>query len=455
MHVTRRGSRAARPDSRLRGRSDRRRSTTSCSRRRFRIVPEATRRPSFGFRMATKLPNASNQSGLGTDMTDVSFAVLVGKTIRSVRVVGNLGVAIIGDPTQTAVQYDPTIYGLSLARALAPGFDVVTEIEGRWQAYKDTPQPAAENRAAVRGGLRLHARRGARRRGPEHRVRRRSSRASGSRPASTWVLDAFRCALTGRRHLTVPAGPHPRPAADLVEPADGATSSSTRSALQPNSCCTSAAHARTTSSPGWPAAPSPVRRTTTSSSVIAISCRTASSTCAPVTGQALGQRSSELRVFGVQAEHAGRRGAVHARDALDRARRIVRRGASLSSARTGASSGSSAVRLAAIVARASRPTRSMRPLRHQPRGRVLRRPRWTRRLRCRLVAWSRTSARSSSAGGCPSRSLAGTTPRWTSDDLVEAERQPRKCGVDLGEKRAHLARLLTSVSSAPQSCRPV
>ena len=121
---------------------------------KIRVLSEGTNRPSFGLRIATKLPNARNQSGLGTDMTDVSLAVLVGKTIRSIRVVGNLGVVIIGDPTQTAVQYDPTIFGVSLARALAPGFDVVTEIEGRWQAYKDTPQPAAENRAALRGGLR-------------------------------------------------------------------------------------------------------------------------------------------------------------------------------------------------------------------------------------------------------------------------------------------------------------
>jgi len=121
---------------------------------KIRVLSEGTNRPSFGLRIATKLPNAGNQSGLGTDMTDVSLAVLVGKTIRSIRVVGNLGVAIIGDPTQRAVQYDPTIFGVSLARALAPGFDVVTEIEGRWQAYKDTPQPAAENRAALRGGLR-------------------------------------------------------------------------------------------------------------------------------------------------------------------------------------------------------------------------------------------------------------------------------------------------------------
>ena len=87
---------------------------------KIRIVPEAARRPSFGFRMATKLPNAHNQSGLGTDMTDVSFAVLVGKTVRSVRLVGNIGVAIIGDPTQMAVQYRPAdLWLLTRARACA------------------------------------------------------------------------------------------------------------------------------------------------------------------------------------------------------------------------------------------------------------------------------------------------------------------------------------------------
>ena len=158
---------------------------------KIRIVPEAARRPSFGFRMATKLPNARNQSGLGTDMTDVSFAVLVGKTVRSVRLVGNIGVAIIGDPTQMAVQYDPMIYGLSLARALAPGFDVVAEVEGRWQAYDETPQPAAENRAAVRAGLRF-----------THGAWRVDAGLStgfgdieprvGFTTGVTWVLDAFR-----------------------------------------------------------------------------------------------------------------------------------------------------------------------------------------------------------------------------------------------------------------------
>jgi hypothetical protein len=158
---------------------------------KVRIVPEGTHRPAFALRMATKLPNARNQSGLGSDVTDVYFALLTGKTVRSVRVVGNIGVAIIGDPTQNAVQYDPTTFGVSLARALAPGVEIVGEFEGRWQAYKTTPQPGAENRSALRGGLRY----------TRDAVRVDTGFGAGFGATApqmsftagvTWVLDAFR-----------------------------------------------------------------------------------------------------------------------------------------------------------------------------------------------------------------------------------------------------------------------
>jgi hypothetical protein len=158
---------------------------------KVRVVPEGTHRPAFGVRMATKLPNARNQSGLGSDVTDVYFALLIGKTVRSVRVVGNIGVAIIGDPTQNAVQYDPTTFGVSVARAVAPGVEIVGEFEGRWQAYKVTPQPGAENRSALRGGVRYT--RGA--------VRVDAALGSGFGAIEplvsftagvTWVFDAFR-----------------------------------------------------------------------------------------------------------------------------------------------------------------------------------------------------------------------------------------------------------------------
>ncbi len=37
---------------------------------KVRLLSETARRPTFGFRFATKLPNASNESGLGLDTTD-------------------------------------------------------------------------------------------------------------------------------------------------------------------------------------------------------------------------------------------------------------------------------------------------------------------------------------------------------------------------------------------------
>jgi hypothetical protein len=119
---------------------------------KIRIVSEQAGRPGIGVRFATKLPNASNETGLGTDMTDFAMTALVGKTTGSVRVVGNVGFAILGDPTQLAVQHDPLLYGVSIAGALAPGFEVVGELAGRWLAQGD--EPAAEDHAALRAGLR-------------------------------------------------------------------------------------------------------------------------------------------------------------------------------------------------------------------------------------------------------------------------------------------------------------
>src|SRR6187397_772749 len=62
---------------------------------KIRVAGETSSRPAFGFRFATKLPNAGNESGLGLDTTDFLASILVGKTTRSVRIVGNFGFTIL------------------------------------------------------------------------------------------------------------------------------------------------------------------------------------------------------------------------------------------------------------------------------------------------------------------------------------------------------------------------
>ena len=110
------------------------------------------RRPAFGFRFATRLPNAGNESGLGLDTTDFLASVLVGKTTRSVRIVGNIGLAILGDPTVGDRQNDELAYGLSFARALTNAVEVVGELNGRINSRDGQPPPGTESRGMLRVG---------------------------------------------------------------------------------------------------------------------------------------------------------------------------------------------------------------------------------------------------------------------------------------------------------------
>jgi hypothetical protein len=124
---------------------------------KIRIAPEGTRRPAFGFRFATKLPNANNESGLGLDTTDFLASVLAGKTTQSVRIVGNIGFGILGDPTNGNRQNDVLTYGLSFARALTNAAEVVGEINGRANTRSAGPLPGTESRSIIRMGLRYTA----------------------------------------------------------------------------------------------------------------------------------------------------------------------------------------------------------------------------------------------------------------------------------------------------------
>jgi hypothetical protein len=122
---------------------------------KIKLLSETPTRPAFGVRFATKLPNAGNESGLGLDTTDFHVQVLAGKTVRSVRLVGNAGLGILGDPTRGDNQNDVLDYGISVARAVAEGVEVVGELNGRANTRSGTPPAGTESRATVRIGGRL------------------------------------------------------------------------------------------------------------------------------------------------------------------------------------------------------------------------------------------------------------------------------------------------------------
>ena len=108
-------------------------------------LSETGGRPAFGLRLATRLPNASNESGLGLDTTDYFASFLLGKTVQSVRIVGNVGLGVVGDPTKGYQHSQLLLYGVSISRAIFNALEVVTEINGRHNTKQGTPQLCIEN----------------------------------------------------------------------------------------------------------------------------------------------------------------------------------------------------------------------------------------------------------------------------------------------------------------------
>ena len=175
------------------GRQRARASRTWWSRPRSAWPPRPPGRPSFGVRFATKLPNASNESGLGLDTTDFYASILVGKTVGSVRMVGNVGFGILGDPTRGDRQNDVLTYGISVRARADQG--------RRDRGRGERPHRHARRRAAARHGnprrrprgRALHDRRLARRRRRALRGDVAAIRTSGCWPGSPTSSTRSRC----------------------------------------------------------------------------------------------------------------------------------------------------------------------------------------------------------------------------------------------------------------------
>ena len=116
---------------------------------KVKLLGETANRPAIGSWFSTRLPNAGNESGLGKDVQDFSSALSIGKTVQSVRVVGNIGLMMIGKPTDAVAQDDLLLYSLSVARAISPAAEIVGEVVGRAN-FANIVTPGAEDRGLLR-----------------------------------------------------------------------------------------------------------------------------------------------------------------------------------------------------------------------------------------------------------------------------------------------------------------
>jgi hypothetical protein len=123
---------------------------------KIRIAEETAGFPAWSFRVATKLPAAGNESGLGVDTTDFWLWLLAGKTLGPLRLAANLGAGVLGIPTRGDRQNDVWGYGLSIVAPLGAGWEAGAEVQGSLDVRGDTPVGTEE-----RGQARLGARRAA------------------------------------------------------------------------------------------------------------------------------------------------------------------------------------------------------------------------------------------------------------------------------------------------------
>ena len=120
---------------------------------KVRLMRESSSRPSLGLRFATKLPNAGNEKGLGLDTMDFFQSLLVGKSIASTRVVGNIGMAILSDPTRGDRQNDVLTYGFALVQSF-PSFAIAGDVNGWVSTRAGVPPPGTETRGTATIGVR-------------------------------------------------------------------------------------------------------------------------------------------------------------------------------------------------------------------------------------------------------------------------------------------------------------
>ena len=121
-----------------------------------RMRDESQRAPAIGLKIATRLPVASNQSGLGLDTTDFFLALLAAQDAAGLRWVANLGLGILEVPTAVTSQNDVLTYGFSVSRDVGSRIAVAAGVDGHVDLSGQV-HPGTEDTSVMRLGGRFGA----------------------------------------------------------------------------------------------------------------------------------------------------------------------------------------------------------------------------------------------------------------------------------------------------------
>lgn len=120
---------------------------------KLRLASERGARPALAFKFAVELPNATNESGLGNDETNFFATVALSKKVGRARVLGNLGLAILGSPVTPNSQSDMLTYGAAVIVPVRRRVSLLAEVSGR----EGSERIGNERRGQARLGVQIVA----------------------------------------------------------------------------------------------------------------------------------------------------------------------------------------------------------------------------------------------------------------------------------------------------------
>lgn len=125
---------------------------------KIRVLSEAERRPSLGFRFGLKLPNSKQSHGIGTNTLGEFGVFIVQKHLGKLNLYGNTGLAILQAPNGKFSQNDELLYGVAFSYSAHRLVNVVGEVAGRYNSRKmDASLVGTESQSQGRLGVQILA----------------------------------------------------------------------------------------------------------------------------------------------------------------------------------------------------------------------------------------------------------------------------------------------------------
>ena len=97
---------------------------------KVRFLSETEYTPAVAIKLGTKLPNAEDEVGIGTNETDFIGSFPISKNFGPIHTRLELGIGILGDPRRNSAQDDVFLFGLGFLFRLRSNLHLLTEING-------------------------------------------------------------------------------------------------------------------------------------------------------------------------------------------------------------------------------------------------------------------------------------------------------------------------------------